>query len=207
MEKKYCAITFDDGPNEFTVAITNKFIEYGGKASFMVMGDRINDQTEKYLKYAIDKGFLLASHSQTHAHLEFLSYDEAKNELTAPVKELKKRFNYSTCYARVPYIIYSNKSLKAAKDAGLILCGTDIDGGADWDPNVTPEHIAKHVLSYFADGAIACLHVTENTLKALDIILPELKNRGFEFLTVDDLLKVKNKKAPFGINIDNVNDL
>ncbi len=63
MEKKYCAITFDDGPNEFTVAITDKFIEYGGKASFMVMGDRINDQTEKYLKYAIDKGFLLASHS------------------------------------------------------------------------------------------------------------------------------------------------
>ena len=204
--KKYMTIVFDDGPKKPMREMIDKFIKYGFKAGFAIMGERIDDSTESILKYAIDNGFQLSCHSQTHPRLEQLeSKAEIRAELLEPIKEVEKRLNYKMTMARLPYITYNDTVLEVTKELGLTLLGHGIDGGSDWDPASTPQIISDAVLSTACDGAIACLHVTDNTNIALDTILPELKNRGYELVTPEELFKIKNKEIPLGININNVN--
>lgn len=207
-DKKYITFVFDDGPKEPMREMIDKFIKYGFKAGFAIIGKYITDDTVDLLKYAIDNGFQLASHSETHPRLEQLETEkEIRFELFNPIEVVKKSLNYKMTMARLPYITYNDTVLEVAAELKLALLGHGIDGGSDWDPDSTPEHIANAVLSTACDGAVACLHVTENTCKALDTILPELKRRGFDLVTPEKLFKLKNKEIPYGINIDNVNSI
>ncbi len=206
--KKYITIVFDDGPQEPMCEIIDKFIKHGFKAGFAIIGKYINDDTVHMLKYAIDNGFQLASHSQTHPRLEHLdTAEEISSELLEPIREVEKRLNYKMTMARLPYITFNDTVLEVATELNLGLLGHGIDGGSDWDPDSTAEHIANAVLSTACDGAVACLHVTENTCKALDTILPKLKRQGFELVNPEELFKIKNKTIPLGINVDNVNSI
>lgn len=205
--EKYVTLVFDDGPNDLLVKMVDKIETYGFKAAFAIIGKKINDETQKSLKYAIDKGFELVSHGQNHLHLNKLEEKEIIYELTEPIKEVEKRLNYKITLARLPFLAFNNEVFEITKKLRLGLLGMGLEGGRDWADDTTPEIVAEAVVRTATDGGVACLHVKENTLKALDVILPELKNKGFVLVTPSELLKIKNvKNTPLGVNIDNIND-
>jgi peptidoglycan/xylan/chitin deacetylase (PgdA/CDA1 family) len=78
------------------------------------------------------------------------------------------------------------------------ICGI---GSEDWIPFTTPEHRAQKTFEGMRDGALVLLHDIEgniNTVKALDIIVPELLDQGYEFVTLEQLFLRKGidpKKA------------
>ena len=72
------------------------------------------------------------------------------------------------------------------------ICGM---GCEDWVPEVTAEQRAERVLANAADGQIVLLHDmqwNQATVDALKTIIPELKKRGYGFVTVPRLFERKN---------------
>lgn len=206
--KKYVTFVFDDGPNDLLESVVDKIASYGYKAGFAIIGRKINDETQKSLKYAIDNGFELVCHGQNHIHLEELNEDEMLYELTEPIKEIEKRLGYKITTARLPFLTCNDKVLEVARNLGLPLLGMGIDGGNDWTKDATPERISKAVLRTLCDGGIACLHVKEQTLIALDEILSELEKRDYILTTPKELFDIKGiKNIPLGMNIGNVNNI
>ncbi len=206
---KYISIIFDDGPNKYMTDMVDKFNKFCFKCGFAVMGRKINDETLPILKYAIDNGFQIVSHGQQHVHIEKLSSFEAmKEELMLPVNNVKDLLGYTMQMARLPFLSYDERVLVCAKELKLPLLGQGIDGGRDWSDDATPDGIANAVIESATDGAIACLHVSENTCKALDEILPALKKKGFDLVTPDEIFeKTGIKEILLGIQIHNVNDI
>lgn len=105
------------------------------------------------LSYAVDNGFQLVLHSQTHQHLERLSREEIRYELEAPVKEIKLRIGYDVTMARLPFISYNDDVLDVARELCLPLLGQGIDGGRDWANDVTAGSVADAILSSACGGA------------------------------------------------------
>lgn len=205
--KKYATLVFDDGPNEYLTKMVDKIESFGFTAAFAIIGRKINDDSEEVLKYAIDHGFELVTHGQTHIDLQKLTKEEMIYELNEPIKNVENRLGYKIKMARLPYIAYNDVVLETATELGLPLLGSGMGGGRDWADDTTVEIITNAILKSAKDGAIACLHVTEKTLVSLDEALPKLKEQGFVFTTPSELFKIKSiKNIPLGINIDNVND-
>ena len=91
MTQKYISFVFDDGPKEPMLDIVDKISAYGWSAGFAVVGKKINDNTEKYLKYAIEHDFELVSHGWNHIDLTTLkSKNDIVYEIIKPIEEVKK---------------------------------------------------------------------------------------------------------------------
>lgn len=209
MDKKYLTIVFDDGPLPFMCEIIDLFNEYDFKAGFAVMGARINDDTQYMLDYAVQNAFQLVGHSHSHPRLETVTNEQVIKEMTEPVIDVKNRIGYDMSnIARLPNICRDENVLKICKDLKLVLLGHGMKCGQDWLPDATTENIINETLDTACDGAVACMHVREHTYNALKTILPELKKRGFNLVSPDDLFKIKGKtNIPFGVHIHNVNDI
>lgn len=201
----YLALVFDDGPHRPICEMADKIKAFGWSAGFAVIGQNINEETLPMLKYVIDNGFQLVSHGQEHLHMEKIpTREEIENEIYLPIKTVKEKLNYEMTMTRLPFLSENIRALEVAKDLNLPVLGWGIHNACDWDSAVTPDEIAKAVLDSVCDGAIGCLHVRENTCKALDIILPELKNRDYCLVTPEELFKQKGVTPPAGVTIHNV---
>ena len=81
-EKKYIALTFDDGPNTTTTnEVLDVLEQYGIKGSFFLIGTNINSESEKSVKRAYDMGCDIGNHSKSHPYMNELSVDEIKAEI------------------------------------------------------------------------------------------------------------------------------
>ena len=202
--KKYMTFVFDDGPCEPMCEMVDLLKSYDFSGGFAILGKKINDSTEPMLRYAIENGFTLVSHSQTHAHLtELKTRKKIADEFLAPIREVKQRLGYNITMARIPYISYNDEVLSVAKELNLVLLGQGIDGGRDWVDDADPKFVANAVLSSASDGAVGCLHVKSTTLEALKTVLPKLKESGYSLISPDELLRVKGKKKILlGVNYD-----
>ena len=204
---KYITLVFDDGPHYPICEIADKIKAFGWSAGFALIGQNINEETIPMLRYVINNGFQLVSHGQEHLHMEKIpTREEIEKEINLPIKTVKEKLDYEMTMTRLPYLSENKAALQVAKELELPVLGWGFENGKDWDPSVTPEMIAKAVLDTVNDGAVGCLHVRENTCKALDIILPELKKRGFCLVTPEELFKLKGLTPPVGVPIHNIND-
>lgn len=204
---KYITLVFDDGPHYPICEIADKIKSFGWSAGFALIGQNINEETIPMLRYVINNGFQLVSHGQEHLHMEKIpTREEIEKEINLPIKTVKEKLDYEMTMTRLPYLSENKAALQVAKELELPVLGWGFENGKDWDPSVTPEMIAKAVLDTVSDGAVGCLHVRENTCKALDIILPELKKRDFCLVTPEELFKQKGITPPVGVPIHNIND-
>lgn len=184
------ALTFDDGPNTTTtVQVLDKLNEYEIPASFFVIGNNINEESGKVMKRAFDMGCDIQNHSRTHADMPQLSAEEIKEEIEYTSGKIKEITGIAPAYFRPPYISV-NPLMHEVIDLTFI-CGAAC---SDWEVKATTEERAEMVLKDAADGGIILMHDMEGntqTVDALDIIIPALKKKGFEFVTVTELFKRK----------------
>jgi len=206
--KKYMSIVFDDGPNKIMIDIVDKFVKHDFKCGFAVIGRKINNDTISNLKYAIENGCQIVSHGQKHIHVVELSdIKDIEEEIVLPIQKVEEILGYRMNMARLPFLSCDDRVLEVCKNLKLPLLGQGIDGGRDWHEESLPKNIANAVINSACDGAIACLHVTKNTCKALDEILPVLKEKGFNLVTPDEIFeKIGIEEIPLGVQIRNVLD-
>ncbi len=193
MEKKYCSLTFDDGPNLGHDTTMNDMLDilekYNIKASFFLIGNKINKENEKVIKRAFDMGCDIENHSWTHPDMAKLTREEILDEYNKCDEAIIKITGKKPEFFRPPYISVSNL-MHEVIDTPFI-CG---HGCRDWEPEVSADERIKLMEEGTKDGVLYLLHVMEgntNTLKALETFIPELLTQGYTFVTVPEMFKIK----------------
>lgn len=195
---KFIAFTFDDGPDgKQTSQILNILEQYQAKATFFVVGDRVNRYPE-IVRQELKLGHEVANHSFHHPSFQRLNQSSMTQEIEQTQKAIHQATGYIPTLFRPPGGFYNENLINIAKQHKLqfILWSWHQDTN-DWrSPGV--EKIVNKVLNNARNGDIILMHDfvsnSSQTSEALKIILPELKKQGYSFVTVSELLS--HKVAP-----------
>lgn len=195
---KMLALTFDDGPNDnVMVQIIELLNRYDAKATFFVVGDRITDASIPVLRSAVSQGFEIGNHSQNHLHMPGMGKAQIVQEIKSVQERVERVTGIQPVLFRPPYIDVDERMLETI-DMPFI-AGS---GNNDWDPNCTVEQRVDQALRDADDGAILLMHCFEGneaTVEALRILLPELKQQGYEIVTVSQLFARKEIPLEKGV--------
>lgn len=192
-EKKYIALTFDDGPNTTTTnEVLDVLEQYGIKGSFFLIGNNINDESAKSVKRAYDMGCDIGNHSKSHPYMNELSVEEIEAEIDYVNEKIVEITGEEPKFFRPPYIAINNTMYDAIDLTFIAGFGCN-----DWDDKVTAERRAKVIIRQAQDGGIILLHDAQGnskTVEALHTIIPELQAQGYEFVTLSELFEIKGVK-------------
>ena len=187
---KVIALTFDDGPNTTTTReVLEMLKKHGVVATFFLIGDNINDESAKVVKYAHDLGCEINNHSKTHSYMSGMTAEEVKAEFGYVDERVYEITGEHTRFFRPPYIDVGDvmwENIDVPFISGI--------GCNDWDDNVTADRRVKVILKKAEDGSIILLHDAEGnsmTVEALDTLIPELKAQGYKFVTLSELFEEK----------------
>lgn len=180
------ALTFDDGPNPlFTPKVLDILYEQQVPATFFLIGEKF-EGNELIIEEIAASGHEIGNHTFSHPDLTTLDKRQIQREIQLTEAELKKVLpDYRVKYVRPPYGRYT-EDVENTIDLPLMLW--TIDSG-DW---LRPDagKIYDTVVNNIQDGDIIVFHDDNaETVKALDKIISELKSRGFQFVTVSQLLE------------------
>ena len=185
-EKKYIALTFDDGPSDTTsLKVLEKLKKYNAKGSFFLIGGNITPEREYIVREEIAFGCDIENHSLTHSDMRTLDKETIEAEISETTRRIVNITGKEPVFFRPPYINVNDLMLETIPY--IFICGY---GCEDWVPEVSAEERARRIIDSARDGEVVLLHDMEgndNTVDALDIIIPELQSRGFEFITIREL--------------------
>ena len=182
----YLALTFDDGPSDFTGELLDCLHENGAKATFFVAGNQVEYFGEEVARMEA-LGFEVGNHSYSHADLSMLSDEELYEELETTRSLIAEQTGHDPDLLRPPYGAVSD-SLRQMAGVPMILWTADTD---DWESQDT-EQITKAILSLAEDGGIILMHdIFEESVEAAKKAIPLLIAEGYKLVTISELAEVK----------------
>lgn len=187
-EQLMVALTFDDGPNShYTPQLLDLLNDQQVLATFFVTGENIRHYP-LIIKEMAASGHELANHTFSHRDLTTLSSQQIHQQVSKTEQELQKILpDYQLKYVRPPY---GHTNQKVADNIVHPLVLWTLDSG-DWS-HPDEKTICQNVLSQIKDGDIIIFHDdNQQTISALKTIITELKQRGFQFVTVSQLSAYK----------------
>jgi peptidoglycan/xylan/chitin deacetylase (PgdA/CDA1 family) len=192
--KKVIALTFDDGPHPFwTRRLIGELKAENLPATFFVVGR----QAEKYpelLQEINDNGFTIGNHTYDHLSLLKIPRQYLPAELIACSSIVKDTTGTAPMYFRPPGGEYDDDDLSMAEALGMkIVLWTDDPGDFAKPP---ASAILKRVLRKATPGGIILLHDgIGQTLTALPEIVKALRSQGYEFVSLERLIKERAEYA------------
>lgn len=190
-QEKKISISFDCAwGTEYTDELLDVLERENVRATFFM----VEFWTEKYPEYVkkIDeKGHEIGTHSATHSYMSKLSEEEIRQELTSSSQTIEEVTGKKTQLFRPPYGDYDDLLIDTAKSMGLYSIQWDVDS-LDWK-DLSANDIAMRVINRVQNGSIILCHNNGlHTAEALPIILDTLKNKGYEFVPVGELIYKEN---------------
>jgi len=187
---KVAALTFDAGSDAgHTQEILDILDRDGIKATFFLTGAWL-DQNPDLAKAIVARGHAIGNHTETHPHLCDLTDEQVLAELTRTDEKAREVCGRSTQpLFRPPFGEYDSRVLRVAAEAGysrVILWTID---SLDWKM-IPAEELVHRVVDNIKPGAIVLMHVGSQTNEpqALPEIINQLKDQGYRFATLPELL-------------------
>jgi peptidoglycan-N-acetylglucosamine deacetylase len=187
------ALTFDDGPSEYTPGFLQVLREKHVPATFFEIGEEMS-RYPATMRQVLREGDEIGNH--TMRHTEFPGYGEI-----APATALAASItHFRPCLFRPPGGAVDSGVIDAAAEDGLRTITWDVDP-ADWS---TPGAgaIYSRVVDAAQPGSIILMHdgggPRGETLAALPRIIDTLRARGYGFATVTGLLGQRMIYRPYG---------
>lgn len=189
---KKIAISFDAAwGNDDTHTLIEILKEYNVPATFFVVGAWVDKYPES-VKELADAGHRIQNHSNTHPYMTQLSTAQMADELTACNEKIKAITGVSPTLFRPPYGDYDNAVIETVNGINMYPIQWSVDS-LDWKENATADSIYDRVTSKVTSGSIVLFHNdAEHTPEALPNILKTLKDEGYEFVFIDDLIIKEN---------------
>ena len=156
------------------------------KVTFFPTG-RWASKNPEIIKLIHEKGHEIGNHGYSHPHVDQLSKEENKQEILKTQEIIKNIIGIETTLFATPYGEKKQHVIDAAGELGYRTIFWTIDT-VDWQRHRTADVIANKVIENAENGAIVLMHPTENTTKALPIMIEALKEKGYELITVSDIL-------------------
>lgn len=186
IDYKTVALTFDDGPSGYTNKILELLKQYNYNATFFVIGNKIN-QHEDIISNINEYNNEIGNHTYSHLWATHYSNEYVLNDILkcdeAIYKIIKKKTKlFRPCYGAI------NNSLKHNINKEIIMWTLD---SSDWKIK-NKSKISEKILNNIKDLDIILMHDTyKTTYEALQIIIPELKKRNYQVVTISTLNKIK----------------
>lgn len=201
-EEKKVALTFDDGPDDiFTPQILDVLKEKNVKATFFVIGKRAEGYP-KVMRRIVDESHLVGNHTWSHPNIMKISLEDAKQEVLKTEKLLKSYCDDSADRIKIfrsPYGSIDPERVEFISNIGYKIIAWNVDS-LDWK-GLSAEEVKTNVLENVTEGSIILQHSAggegedlSGSVEALPEIIDVLKEEGFEFVTVDEILKDKQEK-------------
>jgi peptidoglycan/xylan/chitin deacetylase (PgdA/CDA1 family) len=192
------ALTFDDGPSEWTEPLLDLLEQHGAAATFFVLGASIAGR-ERTLRRVVAAGHELGTHTQGHLDLAEVTDVVLADEIRAGARAIGAVVGDEPRLVRPPYGAVPRR---VARLAGRMSFGPVVMWSVDpmdWNQQ-SPEPIVEHVLERLQPGAIVDLHdgippdnngvpTRQATVDAVARLLPVLRERGYRLVTISELLE------------------
>ncbi len=184
------ALTFDDGPHyKYTEEILDILKKNDVRATFFTVGTNA-ERFPELIRRELSEGHEVANHTYSHKHMAKLTEAEFKNEVEGWENVIYEGHGYRSDLFRPPEGILTDGEKQAIAELGYDVVLWSIDT-RDWAHNKV-ERIVDTVISDVTDGSVILFHDFVSgdspTPEALEMIIPKLKEMGYEFVTVSQLM-------------------
>jgi len=191
-EAKKVALTFDDGPDaEVTPRILDILKENRVRATFFVVGQNIRRHPGMVRRIAAE-GHTIGNHTWTHLNMTKLGQEQVRQEIEKTADLIESLTGHRSVLIRVPWGAVSDTVMRVAQKEGLRVIGWSVDS-FDWRDKV-PARVLTNLETQVHPGAIVLMHAVafpgtgEVTPRVLPLLIRNLEKRGYQFVTVDELL-------------------
>lgn len=189
--KGMIALTFDDGPHpRYTRQILDILKKEGIKATFFVIGENIGYYDEGIVSDIINDGHELGNHTFNHEHTKDMNEENFYRDVKMCHELVKEKYGYEMKIFRPPEGYVDQKVEKIAAEMGYSIIIWSIDT-KDWE-HVGADLIVGNIEKNADDGDIILMHdyvsKPNTTIDALEKIIKNLKNQGYKFVTVSELI-------------------
>lgn len=201
------ALTFDDGPNEpYTSQIGDFLADEQIRATFFQVGacvERFPDVPAQLMR----QGHVIGNHSYSHRVLRCVRPGAQRRETARAQQVLNSALGRRPALYRPPWLLRTPFLMRSLKQAGLQpISGTFCHAFEVFQPS--PERIAGRALAKARPGAILIFHDgfdarggdRRNTVAAAKMVVASLKEMGYRFVAVDDLLAVPAYRDMRGVS-------
>ena len=186
--RREIALTFDDGPSPLATPLLLSILRrYGVHATFFVIGEHARAYPYLLREMAAD-GDEIGDHTFHHPDLASVDDATVAQEIDATITVVEQATAYRPRWLRPPGGDYTDAVVAAAGHAGLgVAMWTDNSG--DWA--LPPAKlVVQHVLVHAEPGGVVLMHNgTLNTVRALPTIIVDLRQRGYRFVTISQLIR------------------
>lgn len=190
--KKMIALTFDDGPDStVTTKVIDILDEYDVIGNFFFVGKNVTKYPE-VVKLAFEQGHLVLSHSYNHIDLTQIGVEEIRSEIEKTESSIEEIIGKRPAMIRPPYGETDDQVAGIAKERGYSVVLWSIDT-LDWSQKEVG-NIFKNVIDHVRNGDIILMHTTpetNETQKALPMMIEELQKRNFEIVGLDTMLNME----------------
>ncbi len=185
MVERCIALTFDDGPSQYTERLLGYLKKHGAKATFFLVGTQVQKYPEVVRDIRND-GHQLANHSWNHDDLTMLGSTAAAEDIARTNRLISDISGVTPAIMRPPYGA-TNSAVIDAVGMPEILWSVD---PRDWAfDRRDSEIVADDVIDKSDRGDIVLMHdIHKTTVDAVPRILDTLISRGFRLVTVETLL-------------------
>lgn len=192
-DEKKISLSFDAawGAEDFP-KIIEVLDKHNVKTTFFMTGEWV----EKYpdcVKLLVEKGHDLGNHSASHPDMTTLSKDAQKEQIMKVHNAVKELTSYEMELFRPPYGAYNNEVIRTCYEVGYYPIQWDVDS-LDWK-DLSALEIVNKVCNHKAldnGSIILCHNGAKHTAEALDEMLTNLKNQGYEIVPISELILREN---------------
>jgi peptidoglycan/xylan/chitin deacetylase (PgdA/CDA1 family) len=192
----YIAMTFDDGPSAtLTPKLLDLLAAHHIKATFFVIGENVAEHPEIVARAARD-GHEIGNHSWSHPNFGKMSDESVRRQLQQTDDAIKTATGKRPTLLRPPYGSITAREKRWIHDEfGYDIILWDVDP-LDWK-RPGPAVVRARILKETRPGSIVLSHdIHPGTIEAMPSTFEELEAKGFKFVTVSELIRMKAPQSP-----------
>jgi len=188
------ALTFDDGPSESTPALLDILAAHEVRATFFMCGRHVR-RFPGVAREVLKGGHEIGNHTDTHPRLDFKPPEFIYREMALAQETIHEHTGATPRLFRAPYGVRWFGLRRAQERLHLTgVMWTVI--GRDW--SLPADRIFQRLIRGASNGGILCLHDgramqpapdIRATLEAVERAIPWLKDHGFQFQTVSEMIR------------------
>lgn len=189
LQRKQIAFTFDAGSDIAGIQILDVLKKHNLKSTFFLTGKWV-EKFPDYAKQIASSGHEIASHSYGHPDFTKISRAEIIQDLSRAEKAINDATGINPQpYFRFPYGAYNSQALVSVGEAGYSYSIHWSLDTIDWQ-QPSAEVIIDRIMNGASNGDIVLMHIGGiHTPEAVDAVIPRLKEKGYEIVTLSQVLK------------------
>lgn len=160
------------------------------KITFFMVGDWV-DKNPEAVKKIHEEGHEIGNHSNTHPHVNKLTYEQNLEEIEKCSQKIEQLTGQKPIVYRAPYGEYNEEVIAVSLENGYYPIQWNKDT-LDYNA-LTGEQMWKRIGNNLQNGDIILSHNgTAHTSDSLDMLIKNIKEKGFEIVKVSDLIYKEN---------------